>query len=111
MLSERNYKELVRYRNGPAPIRTSGLSRREKYLWKEGFIEREQSRMLDSRDFVELINISYEITPLGEDALSEFETDHNEKVKKKRQNSFIIMLTILGVAVSIIAFIFNALDK
>lgn len=110
MLSEENYKELVKYRMGAHVVGEDGLSKREMYLKQQGFIEvAEHRRISNSPSDIQIYAHSYKLTPSGEDALSEFEYIRNKKAADERQKRFSNKLAVLGIAVSLANFILGLL--
>lgn len=110
VLSEESYKELLRYRNGPLPVSEHGLSEREEYLLEQGFIEAAScSSYDDGASFYGVYDSSYKLTPLGEDALSEFEKVRDHEAEDKRQQKFQNQVSVAQVLVPAITFVFGLL--
>lgn len=107
MLSDESYRELLRYRRGSIHVGENGLSQREKHLKEQKYIEAaERRRKDDSVDEIEIITLSYKITPLGEAALSEFEKVRDEKAEdkssKRFEHIFQVLLVFLGAAIGLV---------
>ena len=106
MLSEANYKELLRYRGSPVSVSEAGLSARETQLLENKYIEPAEYRKEQFDGVIFLTDvISYRITPEGEDALKVFEDICNEHAQNERQRRFENKIAVANMLVPAITFI------
>lgn len=106
MLSERNYEELAKYKDGPLPA-PKNRSERMQYLIDEKYIDGvEYDNVCPSEWEIDIIVTKWGITELGKDALAEFEDNRakeaQQKSEKKFDRIFQIFLIIFGAVIGII---------
>lgn len=105
MLSERNYEELAKYKDGPLPA-PKNHSERMQYLIDEKYIDGvEYDNVCPSEWKIDIIVTKWGITELGNDALIEFEEARSKEAEEKRQKrhdrAFDIFLVILAYALGL----------
>ena len=106
MLSEKNYEELLKFRNTLVP-HDRKLNEREQALLNGGYIRIVYRRKTEhgegytvTRDLEFLTT-----TAAGEDALEEFEKESQREAKSEKQNRFNKKFSILQLFVDLIIFI------
>lgn len=112
MLSDGNYAELIKFREGPIDV-SSYENSRIQFLEDSGFIEctahESHDRSIPGLAYIEITSKTYAITPLGEDALLEFEEVRGKEAEDKARQSRQEKIAIAQAVVPAITFILGLL--
>ena len=109
MLSESNYNALKKYRGGlhTGPKITDEI----RYFRDQKYIDASSYKTTEDIDGYSINPTAWKLTPLGEDALAEFEYIHNKDAQDERRQRFDRKMQILNIAIPLITFIAGLLAE
>lgn len=110
MISEKTYYELSFFKNSPVSL-DGKLTDRVLHLEESKFIKREKDELIEVGDgeFHSVTKV-WSITPLGEDALQEYEQSLEREIREEAdqrrrrisQNRFDFLLAVAGAVVGVL---------